>query len=640
MRKNLLFMVASLLLIIAANSGRGQVVITNYTFSCGSTTYTPISGTGGPTLDDQTITVSLPFTFRYIGVDYTQVSLCSNGWVAAGVTTSTTYVNTLCTTTSTDLKKMCPFWEDLYPPGGGNIQYTTIGSAPNRIWVAQWTNVNYFSGTGNVTMQIRLYEGSGLIEYIYGPCSVNAAASGSIGMNDATGGPSHVISVTPGSTCQNTTFSYVSCNDNVSFTNLTPNLRYFLSPEPQPRYFNTTWCPPNNPYPNIPAATIYNACAWIGDTLYMHTPSNTGAAATTVVRYSLNGNAWTTGVPLPVARTQGTLTSTGGKLYYIGGGTAPGTGETNTIYEYTPSTGTWVLKAPLPANVSGHGAAAWGDSVIFVIMGPWGTPTTSCYYFRIGSNTTGTTTSFPGLATKGHACAIWQDKIYVAGGQGASAMTKQFYIGTIGSSASTISWAAGPPFPSVPKAYLGGAAAGDRFYIVGGNNSIGSTSSDSTFVWGISGAVWTPLGSLKPVAAHNIEAAVTYRLVGDTVKIFCPGGSSGTGTTMNFDVIACGLTVTGIGKESEIPKEYALMQNYPNPFNPSTTISYALPTAGNVNLVVYNLLGKEVALLVNDYKHAGRYTVDFSAANLASGVYFYRIQSGQFTDVKKMLLLK
>ena len=638
MSKKLLFVTATMLFVIVVNSSRGQVLITNYAFSCGTTTYTSITGTPGPSGDDQTVTVSLPFTFKYIGVDYTQVSLCSNGWVAAGSTTSTTYVNALCNTAG-DLLHMCPFWDDLYPPGGGNIQYTTLGSAPNRIWVAQWTNVNYFSGSGNVTMQIRLYEGSNLIEYIYGPCTINAAASGSIGMNDGTGGANHVLSVTPGTTCQNTTYSNTACNDNVPFTNLVPNLRYTFSPAPQPRFFNTAWCPPANPYPNIPAATIYNACAWIGDTLYMHSPSNTGAAATTVVRYSLSGNAWTTGVPLPVAKTQGTLTAAGTKLYYIGGGTTPGGAGSTDVYEYNPATGAWTLKAPLPAAVNGHGAAAWGDSVVFVIMGPWSAPTTNCYFYRIGSNTTGTTTAFTGVATRGHACSIWQNKIYVAGGFG-STYTKQFYIGTIGSDASTISWSAGPPFPSVPKAYLGGASAGDRFYVVGGNNSVGSTSSDSTFIWGISGGIWTPLGSLKPVAAHNIEAAVTYRLIGDTVKIFCPGGSSGTGTTLNFDVIACGFTVTGIVPASEIPKEYALKQNYPNPFNPTTNISFALPKAGNVKLVVYDLLGEQIAVLVNEYKHAGQYIVDFNAANLASGVYFYRIESGQFTDVKKMLLVK
>src|SRR5207247_8317631 len=93
-----------------------------------------------------------------------------------------------------------------------------------------------------------------------------------------TGGSTHVMSITPGADCPSTTMSRTSCNDNIDVTNLTNGRLYRFSPAPQPSYFSTAWCSP--PYPNIPAATIYNASAWIGDTLYMHTPSNTGAAAT------------------------------------------------------------------------------------------------------------------------------------------------------------------------------------------------------------------------------------------------------------------------------------------------------------------------------------------------------------------------
>ena len=81
-------------------------------------------------------------------------------------------------------------------------------------------------------------------------------------------------------------------------------------------------------------------------------------------------------------------------------------------------------------------------------------------------------------------------------------------------------------------------------------------------------------------------------------------------------------------------------QNYPNPFNPSTKIQYAIPRAGDVQLVVYDVIGRQVATLVNEFKTAGIYTVDFNASSLSSGIYFYRIKSGSFTDTKKMLLVK
>jgi hypothetical protein len=91
---------------------------------------------------------------------------------------------------------------------------------------------------------------------------------------------------------------------------------------------------------------------------------------------------------------------------------------------------------------------------------------------------------------------------------------------------------------------------------------------------------------------------------------------------------------------NQVPNAYNLSQNYPNPFNPATKISFSLPKAGDVKLVVYDILGKEVAIVINDFRTAGTHTIDFNASNLASGVYLYRIEAGTFTDTKKMMLLK
>jgi hypothetical protein len=88
------------------------------------------------------------------------------------------------------------------------------------------------------------------------------------------------------------------------------------------------------------------------------------------------------------------------------------------------------------------------------------------------------------------------------------------------------------------------------------------------------------------------------------------------------------------------PYEFSLSQNYPNPFNPVTTINYTLASSGKVELKVYDILGREVQTLVNDIQNAGSHTVNFNAVNLSSGVYFYRITSGNFSDIKKMVLVK
>ena len=89
-----------------------------------------------------------------------------------------------------------------------------------------------------------------------------------------------------------------------------------------------------------------------------------------------------------------------------------------------------------------------------------------------------------------------------------------------------------------------------------------------------------------------------------------------------------------------VPTDYALDQNYPNPFNPSTTITYQLPKSGNVTLKIYDMLGKEVMTLVNEQKEMGRYSVQFNASSLASGMYVYQLRANDYTSTKKMLLLK
>jgi len=100
------------------------------------------------------------------------------------------------------------------------------------------------------------------------------------------------------------------------------------------------------------------------------------------------------------------------------------------------------------------------------------------------------------------------------------------------------------------------------------------------------------------------------------------------------------LPVTTVRTYSQSPNEFSLFQNYPNPFNPTTVIRYQLPVASNVRLVVYDILGREVAVLVNEKKAPGNYQVTFDGSNLASGVFFYRFQAGDFVATKRLLLLK
>jgi hypothetical protein len=91
---------------------------------------------------------------------------------------------------------------------------------------------------------------------------------------------------------------------------------------------------------------------------------------------------------------------------------------------------------------------------------------------------------------------------------------------------------------------------------------------------------------------------------------------------------------------SSIPSEYMLKQNYPNPFNPATRIEFIVPQKGNVNLIIYDIMGREVALLVNSVLESGSYEYNFNAVNIAAGVYFYRLETNEFIETKKMILVK
>jgi hypothetical protein len=91
---------------------------------------------------------------------------------------------------------------------------------------------------------------------------------------------------------------------------------------------------------------------------------------------------------------------------------------------------------------------------------------------------------------------------------------------------------------------------------------------------------------------------------------------------------------------NEVPSTFGLEQNYPNPFNPSTTFKFNVPSASNVSLKIYDMLGNEIITLVNENLQSGVYEVKFDASTLSSGVYFYSLNAGSFTATKKMMLVK
>ncbi len=134
---------------------------------------------------------------------------------------------------------------------------------------------------------------------------------------------------------------------------------------------------------------------------------------------------------------------------------------------------------------------------------------------------------------------------------------------------------------------------------------------------------------LKPLVGgipSNAMDHVTYMMDSNVANSFP------TGTAMRSKIVSV--------ESTSFITDYVLEQNYPNPFNPSTTIKFGLPEKSNVVLTVYNSLGAEVATLVNEVREAGSYEVEFNADNFSSGIYYYKIASGNFVETKKMILLR
>ena len=116
--------------------------------------------------------------------------------------------------------------------------------------------------------------------------------------------------------------------------------------------------------------------------------------------------------------------------------------------------------------------------------------------------------------------------------------------------------------------------------------------------------------------------------------------NAGRSSPLRWDSASVNIVITDVSDNSQHPNEFRLYNNYPNPFNPTTIIRYSIPEASFTSIRIYNELGKEVSALVNETKSAGTYEVEFNASNLSSGVYYYKLQAGSFTETKKMILIK
>jgi hypothetical protein len=398
-----------------------------------------------------------------------------------------------------------------------------------------------------------------------------------------------------------------------------------------------------------------HASATLGDTLYIvggSTVTGTGtnpAASTMVTRYAVNSGVWSAGRNLPTDKVGGDLVKCGNNLYYLGGGNVTLTGAVdNLTYKYDPVSG-WTAVANIPTPVMGPVAESWGDSVIFCMMGGWSNYFRGIQIYRPASNTwSRATDSLPsGAGRRTFAGGIQGNKLFVAAGYSGT-FRKDFYIGTIGSVAESITWVQGPDVPvrGTGNSRPGGHAVNNRFYVVAGETTPGAIAQDSIYIWSVTDSTWLPqiLVGRGANSASNYWGVISSSVVGNKIKIWIPGGfypTTVTTTKLFCLTDSMGCVITGNSNNtSAVPSVYKLSQNYPNPFNPVTRIEYSVPVKSIVSLKLYDITGRLIKVLINDFKNPGNYSYEFNGSDLSSGVYFYKLDGLNYSDSKKMILVK
>lgn len=179
--------------------------------------------------------------------------------------------------------------------------------------------------------------------------------------------------------------------------------------------------------------------------------------------------------------------------------------------------------------------------------------------------------------------------------------------------------------------------AAGNIYVTGYSTGIGTSADYLTLRYSPAG---TQVWEHRYNGSGNAQDLAMAIAVSSTGIVYVAGESYGSTSGKDYLTIKYSQTVGIQSAGSEIPSDYSLGQNYPNPFNPVTNIKLHIPKTGFVSLKVYDISGKESAVLVSGDLAAGIYNVDFDASHLASGVYFYRLETEGFMDVKKMMLVK
>ena len=377
--------------------------------------------------------------------------------------------------------------------------------------------------------------------------------------------------------------------------------------------------------------------AVLNNTIYVIGGSLDAYTSTWVVEaYDAATDSWALKANLPQKLCGSSAGTVNDKIYVIGGSTSIfGSGHVvGSVYEYNPVSDSWMGKSNIPTPLM-FATSAVVNGKIYVIGGcPFGLNSAykSVYEYDSATDTWAQKSDMPTARFLASATAV-DGKIYVFGGMpnlyGNGFSTVEVY------DPSADTWNVKENMP-IPRCAHSSSAVNGYIYIFSGGERMG-TVNNNVLEYNPTDAIWSTKTSIPTprvgLAACFIEG-----------KIYVIGGMDISNIRLSkVEAYDPSIDITGVEEQNNsenTPVDYLLYQNYPNPFNPTTKLSWQLPVGSRQTLKIYDVLGRELATLVNEYKLAGKYEVEFDASNLSSGIYFYQIKAGNFIQTRKMILLK
>lgn len=386
----------------------------------------------------------------------------------------------------------------------------------------------------------------------------------------------------------------------------------------------TTWSAANSGLTgtNGRALSVLDMAA-VGNTLIASTDSG-------VYRSTNNGNLWTRaneGLPdaVPAGRVPFAPMVAVGNVVLGYAGAVPFGSSIRELYRSTDNGATWTLSdAGLPSGYEILSFAVSGTRVFAGLSrGGSGDAAGRVIWSSTDNGQNWTATGFNQATVIPVALAASGNALFV---NGAAFFVRMFRSTDNGATWTTLN--------NSPVGVGSIAASGTTVLA----NGLDAESNPSVFGSTNNGDTWARSASGLPSggALTLLGTAGSVALLGSTAYLGFRFDNLNGGGVWRRDAAQLSVRQTS----TERPTDFALEQNYPNPFNPSTVISYQIPSTSDVKLVVYDMLGREVATLVDQRQNAGRYQAAFNAAGLASGMYFYRLQAGSFVETKKMMLVK